>query len=242
VAILRYILDLLADALPDISNLLLGVLGVLMSLPKLAEKIEENPRLRYSLGIFCILLGFGGFALSIKQRHQSESEMRRLVSASFVQATKDDIEDLGGKVDAGFDRVVAAVNALAKTKHGEPVEPSGLHELVPVPLPEHIRYVERRIPSPDPAAQYGLQVIIQTDANIQPLSLAVVCTGPIEKADNFIVGVRARMAYSVGLSEDRKIYFMSYQLPPFTPQTPIVVTLLSKSPINVQEIKLNSQE
>jgi hypothetical protein len=56
-----------ADALPDIPNLILVLVGVIMSLPKLAEKIESYKITRYEVSIGCIVLGLWGFVISVNQ-------------------------------------------------------------------------------------------------------------------------------------------------------------------------------
>jgi hypothetical protein len=70
---------LFIDALPDISNLILVLVGVIMSLPKLAEKIEEHAIARYSVAIGCISVGLWGFFISVSQRRQATSQMGTLV-------------------------------------------------------------------------------------------------------------------------------------------------------------------
>ncbi|MGA8154176.1 MAG: hypothetical protein WB952_24730 [Terriglobales bacterium] len=66
-------------ALPDISNLILVLVGVVMSLPKLAERVEDNRRTRYGIASICILLGLGGFVVSVNQRQKSDKNMEALV-------------------------------------------------------------------------------------------------------------------------------------------------------------------
>jgi hypothetical protein len=139
-------------------------------------------------------------------------------------------------MDAGLDRVVVAVQSLSKGKIEIPPKPQPKTALPP---PEHVTYVQQRVPSAESGAPFGLQVIIQTDTSIQPVSLAVLCDGPFEKGSNFVVGVSVRMGVVEGYSEDHKTYVIEYQAPPFTPKTPIVITLLSKTAIAVKQVRLN---
>jgi len=67
------------DALPDISNLILVLVGVIMSLPKLAEKIEDHAVARYSVAFGCIFLGLCGFVVSVSQRRSATAQMSTLV-------------------------------------------------------------------------------------------------------------------------------------------------------------------
>lgn len=67
------------DRLPDLANILLSVVGVFMSFPKLAERIEEDSRLRITIAVACTLVGVGAFVVSGQQRQQSDSDMKRLL-------------------------------------------------------------------------------------------------------------------------------------------------------------------
>jgi hypothetical protein len=76
-----------ADVLPDISNALLAVLGVLMSFPEKAEKIEKNPLWRKAIAYTCIVFGLAGLAASTYQRRQATSKMEILVGNVNVLVT-----------------------------------------------------------------------------------------------------------------------------------------------------------
>jgi hypothetical protein len=66
--------------IPAIVNVLLIVLGVVMSLPKLAEKIEDTPKYRKWLAVVCIAAGFVGFYFDVRARHDSERTSSQLLS------------------------------------------------------------------------------------------------------------------------------------------------------------------
>jgi hypothetical protein len=69
----------LAYYLPEISNLSLAVLGVWMSFPEKAEKIEKNPFSRKLISYTCVVVGVAGFAASMHQKRQADSDMRTLI-------------------------------------------------------------------------------------------------------------------------------------------------------------------
>jgi hypothetical protein len=85
-------------ALPDIANLILVLVGVVMSLPKLAERIEEHKRKRYGVAFGCVVLGLGGFVVSVNQRQQSEKRMETLVGN--VNTLVKETGDLVGNTNA----------------------------------------------------------------------------------------------------------------------------------------------
>jgi hypothetical protein len=51
-----------------------------------------------------------------------------------------------------------------------------------------------------------------------------------------MAGQAAMMGVAWGVQPDRKKFYLSVQNPPFTPQSPIVVTLLSKTAIRVIKV------
>jgi hypothetical protein len=77
--LIRSILFSVVDQLPDLANILLGVVGVLMSFPKLAERVEENSRVRKTVAAVCILVGLGAYSVSGHQRHQFNLDMKSLL-------------------------------------------------------------------------------------------------------------------------------------------------------------------
>jgi hypothetical protein len=146
---------------------------------------------------------------------------------------------MGDRIDAGFDRVVEAINSLSEGRVAPPKtrpQPPAM-----LPPPEHIRYTESRAPSAIAGSPYGLQAIIQTDANIQPLSIGITCDGEIDDAKFFVAGISVMLEMADGFSHDRKTFLLRFQYPPITPANPLVVTLFSKVPIHVQKIELSPQ-
>lgn len=101
----------------------------------------------------------------------------------------------------------------------------------PAAIQSELRASQKRVDSQYPEAPYGLQVIIQTNVPIQPTGLLVHCNGEIYKGQFFVAGQPVMM--SVGEGWKGSDYQLQFGSPPFTPQSPVVVTLFSKSPIKV---------
>jgi hypothetical protein len=99
----------LIDAVPEVSNIILGVLGVLMSFPQKAEAIEKDPRLRRPIATICIGIGLAGFLVGIHQRHQSNSQMEELVRNMNVLVTNTN------NLIKNTDATVTNTNALLTT-------------------------------------------------------------------------------------------------------------------------------
>jgi hypothetical protein len=127
------------------------------------------------------------------------------------------------------------IQALAKAT----IETSqGVKELLgkpTVPHPNHTRYAQRNVRSSNANAPYELQVIIETDVPIQNAGFRIECDGPIIDGQFFVTGQPIMM--NVRTTKEDKAFVFSFGYPTFTPQSPIVVTLLSKTQIKVTKIE-----
>jgi hypothetical protein len=74
-----HVVEWLPDIVPAISNLILVLLGIIMSLPLLADKIEKTPRYRKWLAAVCLVFGITGFIFDVVQRHSTEQATRQLI-------------------------------------------------------------------------------------------------------------------------------------------------------------------
>jgi hypothetical protein len=86
-----------------------------------------------------------------------------------------------------------------------------------------------------------LQVILQTDVQQQPTAFIIECDGEITAGEFFMAGQAVMMGVAYGVQPDKKRFYLRVSFPPFTPQSPIVVTLLSKSAVRVTRVERASQ-
>jgi len=94
------------DVLPEISNMALAVVGVLMSFPVKAEAVEKNPFWRRVTAWTCIVLGVSGLVVSAHQRHESESRLETVAAN-----TKTAVDELSPHFSQVLrDRLRGAVN------------------------------------------------------------------------------------------------------------------------------------
>jgi hypothetical protein len=124
VHILSRVIGTLADALPDVANLLLAVLGVLMSFPDKAAAIEKNKVLSKVIGYTCVAVAVAGLGGSAYQRRHFNSQIGQLIS-----------DDDKLVVDTG--RLVTSTNTMV----------TGFGILAPKlsALDEHVADVERKL-------------------------------------------------------------------------------------------------
>lgn len=66
--------------LPALSNLILIALGIVMSLPKLADTIERTPSYRWGLAALCIIFGLIGFSFDVYQRRASDLATNTMIT------------------------------------------------------------------------------------------------------------------------------------------------------------------
>jgi phosphoribosylanthranilate isomerase len=95
--------------LPAISNLILVLLGVVMSLPKLAEAIEETPKYRKLLAAICLIAGFVGFAFDVSQRRTSDQTNHQLLED--VKKSVDTLKDVAEKTNRAVDNTNSLVTS-----------------------------------------------------------------------------------------------------------------------------------
>lgn len=72
--------SLLIDVLPELLNIVLVFVGIFLSFPAFAERVEKNNAARRTVSIVCIVLGVLGFVVSVRQRHESTTQMKTLVT------------------------------------------------------------------------------------------------------------------------------------------------------------------
>ena len=111
----------------------------------------------------------------------------------------------------------------------------------PAPILSGIRIAsQKQISSDDPSFPFGLEVVIQTDVDIIPVKLAVLCDGPIGKGEGGFEGGGAYTMVIQGLAQGNDhIFIAKWETPAWTPEKPIVVRLFSKSAIRAIGLSRN---
>lgn len=113
---------------------------------------------------------------------------------------------------------------------------------VPIPTIENTRLIQKPTISDKAEYPYGLQVIIQSNVVIQPVGFGLECDGEIGDFSFFIAGQTAYMSVQKGIGggANRNVAIIKFGFPPLTPESPMVVTLFSKTQIKVvKAYKLN---
>lgn len=213
---------------------------------ELEKRLEGRARLRWSIAVLVIAFGLGAWssdriqssmerAASAQERSLLQKQIGQLISASQIQATNDDIHRLDANVTAEFSSVIAAIKGVKISPKTTPAQNPGPQ--LPPALVQNLTFTQRRAPSSTPNLPYGLQVIIQTNINIQPVGFAFECTGEVGNIGFFVAGQGAYMNVQTGIAGEKKnIGFVKFSFPPLAPETPLVVTLLSKEDIRVTKV------
>ena len=123
----------------------------------------------------------------------------------------------------------------------EVTNPPGAAPAVPAPILTGIRIAaQKRIASDDPELPFGLEVVIQTDVDIIPVRLAIVCDGPIGKGTAILEGGGIFTRPHQGIAEGHEnIFITKWDSPAWTPQKSIVARLFSKSAIRAVQLSRN---
>lgn len=227
--------------------------------PKTAAGIEENPLRLRLVGCAITAIAILGLYFGSKDKKEANKQIDALVSAATHQATTTDIDNLHKDLKYGFDRTIDAINKLGEALSVRLKTPGVTPTPTPVPTPartpeqkpassaesitlgpsilQHVRASQRRTESNRSDAPFALQVILQTDISSQPpTAFMLECNGDIEDGSFFIAGQPAMMGVSLGVQADKRYFYLRFQYPAFTPESPLVVTLISKTDIRVTSV------
>jgi hypothetical protein len=226
-------------------DILLAIVTISMAVLGGAVSIFPPKTMKMQIVITGVFLFLGGCAifLVVKQSQKTSSEqkdlrdqIRNLVVSSQFQANSDDVRNLRADIKSGFDQLTGALTSIVSNKAAPSKKPSTPE--LPPPVLQGIRYTQRRTASTNPAAPYGLQVIIQTDSNMQPVGFALECDGEIDSFNFFVAGQSAFMNVLQAIQgPQHNMAVLRFGFPPLTPESPLVVTIFSKQDLRVIEIK-----
>lgn len=128
------------------------------------------------------------------------------------------------------------IPALKESSHRPPKQSEDKATLQePHPPIKKLAFVSEEISSPSEKQPYGLRVTIQTNTPINPVHLKVECDGRISEAHVSFAGPTSVM-FNKMTTISNDIFEFSFAMPPFTPQTPLIVTLFSRTRIQVQKV------
>jgi hypothetical protein len=236
------------DQLPGVVAFLIAAFGVaIIYMNELQAGLKDKRRARWLIAVVLVLFGVGAFISDTTQKNQDKAELEaernsaredrkmflqqtnQLLTFAQSQATKDDLKQLGIDILNGLSKVESAIR-------GKPPK-AILPPALPPPTVEHTRFTTRRAPSSDPAAPYGLQVIIQSDITISPVDFGIECTGEVSSVTSFLTGQGVYMSvYNGAAPNNKNVAVVRFTFPPMEPSTPLVVTILSKEDIRVKQI------
>ncbi len=131
-----------------------------------------------------------------------------------------------GSIPAGRDVIIH--QAPQQAKPAKPVQ--------------HLTIATEEISSPRDDLPYALSVIIQTTVAISPVHIAVTCSGPIVEASITFSPPPGAAAFGSSMFGkvtriNGNVYEFSFNSPPFSPQSPLAVRVLSATRISVTDVK-----
>ncbi len=241
----------LRSYISDFASLVLVLAGLLYAMmPARVAEAERNKKHRIWGAVF-VVIGIAGFGFGLSDKAENKRQMETMLAAARTQATEADMKSLRDELgnlrrdtNSGFDSIVAAFNS-AKSLSTKPLIK---RTPVMVPLPQenqvalgpgivqHVQVSQQRTVSNRDDAKFALQVTIQTDVPTQPTAFMIECNGDIEDGHFFLAGQAVMMGVGYGVQPDKKSFYLRFAFPAFTPESPIVVTLLSKTDIRVLKV------
>jgi hypothetical protein len=97
--------------LPALSNLVLVLLGIVLSFASLADKIEKTPKYRKALGVVCLAAGLIGFWSDVSQRRSSDQTSRKLLQDLNTSVTT--LKDVAEKTNKSVDNTNSLVTSAS---------------------------------------------------------------------------------------------------------------------------------
>jgi hypothetical protein len=98
------------------------------------------------------------------------------------------------------------------------------------------QFAEQQIASSNPNFPYSLQITILTDQVIEKPAFLITCTGRIAQGQAG-VGADTYTMTQYLLTDDKLSFGFRWETPDFTPETPLTVTLFSKSKIHCPALR-----
>jgi hypothetical protein len=86
-----------------------------------------------------------------------------------------------------------------------------------------------------PTGQFAKAVTVKTNTSYSPVSIAIFCDADIEELRKIGVSMDLRTGY---LHNDKKQGFLQFGNPPVTPDEPLTVIVVSKTPFNVLSVAM----
>jgi hypothetical protein len=242
-------------ALPGIVAFILCAFGVgVLYMNELQDALKDQKAKRWFAAAVFVILGILAFTSDLVQKAQDKAEITheradskkeredsqkdrqtlmsqnsQLIAFGQSQITKDDLTKTEGNLLKG----ISGVNTAVKDR------PAPVPEIQPLPPPtvEHTRFTYRRAASTDPEYPFGLQIIISSDVKIDPVGFAIECTGEVGKVSFFVTGQGAyMMTYAGPAPNNPNVAIVKFAFPALQPETPLVVTIFSKTDIRVKQL------
>jgi hypothetical protein len=106
----------------------------------------------------------------------------------------------------------------------------------PRPTVAHLRFFVKNLTPTSPETPYVIQVTIQTDLAFEPTILFIHCDAVFESG-SVQGGPSIKMNYREGYTDGKTTYVVGFSSPPFEPESPLVITVTSRSPIRVKGVE-----
>jgi len=182
-----------------------------------------SPRVRWGIAL-------AGISIAQFIAYRDLSNENRKLNEAKTQA-ESAVSRLGETVQ-GQEKLLAEKDRRIKDLAPKPVRKSVRQPSQPLanqpfepPVLTGLRFTQQRVPSDKPDTPYGLEVVVQTDATIQPVAIVIECNGEISEGRGGL-GAGAYTKTKQGVVVDHANWFLlSWETPAFAPSTPIRATL-----------------
>ena len=233
---IKFVFGWIKESWGSVSQLILGLLALILALrPKAFAQLEEKALWKVAAPLLVGIVAISGFVLSQKGDNELRSQVRFLFTQTQASLSKTDMDSVIAHIDLGFGKLASRLSGIPKSSlapRGEHAQQHSSRAVEPIlPAPPHVTFTQSRGVSTDPEFPFALNVTIQSDQPV-PVSFAINCSGELGKIGKFLlVGQGVYFSVAYGVTGTRAQIRFGY--PPLTPQSPLVVTILSKKDVRV---------
>jgi hypothetical protein len=181
--------------------------------------------------VYLFLFAWSAIQTVYDDHHDSGSRWQAVVKEK--KNLKDELQKRDNYIRALEDRKCPTCT-LARPAMGQGAAPQA-----PPPMVGSVRIASQKtVVSTNPKFPYALEVILQTDASIEPVAFGIECDGDIGDADAIFVNGGMMVQTKNGfLNKSTKLWGFEWSSPAFTPDKPIAITVFSKTYVRVVKLQ-----
>lgn len=236
---MQFIADYIGGLLWGWVGIVFLVLGLVDIIERSVEKTFTISRRWKVMSVLAILF-IAQFLTYKDLRRDTDKKISELEQANAVVATANEQQQV--KVEERDKRIGDLEAQLHKLPIRIVLPPTqrnqGPAEHQEMPIMTGLRFSGKAVASPKPGVYpYGYEAVVQVESSIQPVWLIIECDAELGEVRLNTSSGGPFINQRSGFARNRRVGLEQFQYPPLTPENPLVVTVMSKTPIKILNIR-----